>query len=53
MGHAFLGVVQEALGVKFTDEVKDAYMAFYGMMAKEMKEGLNIAFLVNKDHIDQ
>ncbi len=41
VGKALLATLEEGLGDGFTKEVKDAYIAFYSVVSKGMKEGLS------------
>lgn len=43
MGQALIGTLAEGLGGVFTKEVEEAYIAFYGIVTKNMKDGLNEA----------
>ena len=41
VGKALILTLEAGLGEKFTPEVKEAYATFYGIVTKNMKEGLN------------
>ena len=43
MGQALIKTLEEGLGEKFTFEVREAWTAFYTMVADKMKEGLHEA----------
>ena len=50
VGQALIETLQGGLGEElFTKEVKEAYITFYGMITKNMKEGLNEAYELNED----
>jgi hemoglobin-like flavoprotein len=50
VGQALIEILQGGLGEDFTKEVKEAYVTFYGMITKSMKEGLNEAYsALNED----
>lgn len=49
MGQALLQTLEEGLGDKFTPEVKEAWTAFYTMVADKMKEGLHEAHATQAD----
>lgn len=49
VGQSLIGTLQDGLGEEFTKEVKEAYVVFYDMIAKNMREGLNEAYLENED----
>lgn len=49
VGQALIGTLQDGLGEEFTKEVKEAYLTFYGMVTKNMKDGLNEAYLEQED----
>lgn len=49
MGQALIGTLADGLGEAFTKEVKEAYLAFYGIVTKNMKDGLNEANALEDD----
>lgn len=44
VGQALIGTLEQGLGDAFTPEVKEAYIAFYSVVTKHMKEGLSDAY---------
>lgn len=49
VGQALIETLAEGLGDVFTKEVKEAYVAFYGVITKNMKDGLNEAKELEED----
>ncbi len=49
VGQALIATLQGGLGELFTSEVKEAYITFYGIVTKNMKDGLNEAYALAKD----
>lgn len=49
VGQALLATLEGGLGEEFTPEVKEAYVTFYGIVTKTMKEGLNEAYALSED----
>ena len=43
VGQGLIETLEEGLGSEFTPEVKEAYLAFYGIVTNNMKEGLSEA----------
>ncbi len=43
VGQALLWTLGQGLGEEFSPEVKEAWTAFYGIVATKMKEGLHEA----------
>lgn len=49
MGQSLITTLQQGLGEAFTAEVKEAYVSFYGMVTKSMKDGLNEGYAASED----
>lgn len=42
VGDALLWTLEQGVGTEWTDEVKNAWVTFYGFITKEMKTGMNL-----------